>query len=257
VGDGGYVPGRWVFRYGVRTDSSSINRCQSRAHPGGYDDSRPPIPRYTADGPHSLRHYTPFGNAAGEGVLAPLEVHSNTPYREVSADRPLILFPMPMGEPVVGPQSLTVLIVWVDEGALSSAEGALLSAAEAMHHRREAEAIVSAASAVELAVGPFVSQVLERVASPKASRELLRRAGLAGQIDVLLPLACSMLGAPTLPEEPAAALRQLRRLRNRAAHEGEIPSGTTRKEVAKAVASAIFLIGHVNILTKICAEEEG
>jgi predicted RNA-binding Zn-ribbon protein involved in translation (DUF1610 family) len=199
-------------------------------------------------------NYTPYGEP-DEGVLVPLEVHMNSPDREISPRRPLMLFPMSMDYSGTGPQKVSVMLVWVDEASLPPAGEALLTAAEAFHHRREAEAIVSAASAVELAVGPFLSSALERVASSRASRALLRRAGLAGQLEVLLPLVHSMLDLPPFPEVSNGALLKLRRLRNKAAHEGTIPDGTSRYEVAEALTGAIFLVGHMKVLSEMDANQ--
>jgi len=190
-----------------------------------------------------------------EGTLMPLEIHSNTPDRQVSAKRPLALFPMPLGGAPPDQQPVSVLIVWVDQASLGIPEAALLTAVEALHQGRYPEAIVSATAAVEVSLEPLLSDFLETFADSTSTREFLRRSNLAGQSDVLLPMVCGALGASPLPPDPAKAFRELRRLRNKAAHEGHLPDGTTRQQLAEAVASAIFAVEHIHIVGQLAVSE--
>lgn len=204
--------------------------------------------------------YTPgdAGPSGAKGVLMPLEVHSNTPRRHLSAEETVRLYPMPLplGGDAPDRQAVSVMVVWIDEGQLSIADASLVSAVEALNGARAGESVIPAAAAVEVSVEPVLSAVLERFAERGSVAELLRRAGAAGQIDVLLPTVAALVGAPALPERPAEALRQLRSLRNRAAHDGAVPAGTTREQLVRGVAGAIFGRQYARLIAAQVAPQE-
>jgi hypothetical protein len=185
--------------------------------------------------------------ADAEGALAPLEMHSNTPHRDVSVDRPLMLYPMPLGEAPPSRQDVAILVVWIDKADLGIAESSLVAAVEAFNDNRWADAVVSAAAAVETSIQPVVSAFLERFAEKKPVEGLLRN-NATGQIEVLLPAVCKLTGAPLLPEKPRKAVQGLRKLRNKAAHEGHLPKTVSKKKIAEAVTSAVFAVEHARVV---------
>lgn len=185
-----------------------------------------------------------------KGTFLPLEVKTNPSERRVLADQPLTLFPMPVGESPPLRQVVSVLINWVDKAAMDGADASLLAAVEAFNEKRHLDALVSAAAAVEVSVSPTLSAFLEQFSSSEATSQLLRRAGADGKLDVLLPAVCRIVGAPVLPDAPAKALRGLRKLRNRAAHDGRLGQGASRKQIAEAVSGAIFCVEHARIASR-------
>jgi hypothetical protein len=186
------------------------------------------------------------------GTLIPLEVHSNKPDRQLVPNRPVMLYPMPMPIETAAPpqeQGVSVLVVWIDKGALSLADSSLLSAVEALNGDRRAEAVVSATAAVEVSVDAALTTFFERTASAGAVSELMRGRS-AGKQEVLVPSMCAAIGIPPLPAEPSEAFRSLRKLRNKAAHEGHLPTGTTDKQVANGVAGAVFAVAHAQLTSE-------
>jgi hypothetical protein len=195
--------------------------------------------------------------ADANGMLCPLEVHSNRPDRQLVPDRPIMLYPMPMPVEGAGPpeeQGVSVLVVWIDKGALSLADSSLLSAVEALNGDRYADAVVSATAAVEVSVDATLTAFFERTAAATAVSDLMRGRS-AGKVEVLVPSMCAAVGIPPLPAAPSEAFRSLRRLRNKAAHEGHLPAGTTDKQVANGVAGAVFAVAHAQFASETLAAE--
>jgi hypothetical protein len=183
---------------------------------------------------------------AADGLLFPLEMHSNKPDRPLLPGRPIMLYPMPMPLEGAAPpqeQGVNVLIIWIDKGALSLADSSLLSAVEALNGDRYADAVVSATAAVEVSVDAALTTFFERTAGTNAVADLMRGRS-AGKVEVLVPSMCATIGMPPLPTAPSAAFRSLRSLRNKAAHAGHLPADTTGKQVADGVAGAIFAVAH-------------
>lgn len=197
--------------------------------------------------------------ADADGALFPLEMHSNRPDRQLMPDRPILLYPMPMPIDDAEPpqeQGVNVMIVWVDKAALSLADSSLLSAVEALNGERYADAVVSATAAVEVSVDAALTQFFERTAPAKSVSDLMR-GNSSGKVDVLVPSMCATIGIPPLPTAPSTAFRSLRSLRNKAAHEGHLPAGTTDKQVATGVAGAVFAVAHAQLASKALAAEPG
>jgi hypothetical protein len=190
-----------------------------------------------------------------EGMLCPLEVHSNTPDRQLVPDRPIMLYPMPMPLEDAAPpqeQGIDVMVVWIDKGVLSLADSSLLSAVEGLNGDRYPDAVVAATAAVEVSVDAALTTFFERTAGSAAVSELMRGRS-AGKVDVLVPSMCAAVGIPPLPTAPSQAFRSLRRLRNKAAHEGRLPADTTDKQVAKGVAGAVFAVAHAQFANETLA----
>lgn len=195
--------------------------------------------------------------ADSDGALFPLEIHSNRPERQLSPDRPITLYPMPIPlEGAAPPQEegVSVMIVWIDKGALSLADSALLSAVEALNGDRRADAVVSATAAVEVSVDAALTAFFERTAAASAVSDFMRGRS-AGKVEVLVPSMCATIGIPPLPAAPFAAFRSLRGLRNKAAHEGHLPVNMTDKQVAIGLAGAIFAVAHAQLANESLAEE--
>ena len=187
-----------------------------------------------------------------DGMLSPLEVHSNRPDRQLVPDRPIMLYPMPIPLQDAAPpdeQGINVMIVWIDKGALSLADSSLLSAVEALNGGRYPDAVVAATAAVEVSVDAALTAFFERTATTAAVSELMRGRS-AGKVEVLVPSMCAAVGIPPLPTAPSQAFRYLRRLRNKAAHEGHLPADTTDQEVAKGVAGAVFAVAHAQFASE-------
>ena len=195
--------------------------------------------------------------ADADGMLSPLEMHSNRPDRQLSPDRPILLYPVPLPLEGAAPpqeQSVSVLIVWIDKGALSLADSSLLSAVEALNGDRYADAVVSATAAVEVSVDAALTTFFERTAATKAVSELMRGSS-AGRVEVLVPSMCATIGIPPLPTAPSAAFRSLRGLRNKAAHAGHLSADTTDRQVADGIAGAVFAVAHAQLASATLAAE--
>jgi hypothetical protein len=194
--------------------------------------------------------------ADADGMLFPLEMHSNRPDRQLLPDRPIMLYPMPMPLEDAPPreQGVNVLITWIDKGALSLADNSLLSAVEALNGDRYADAVVSATAAVEVSVDAALTTFFERTAVTSAVSDLMRGRS-AGKVEVLVPSMCAAIGIPPLPTAPSAAFRSLRSLRNKAAHAGHLPIDTTDKQVADGVAGAVFAVAHAELASETLAAE--
>ena len=195
--------------------------------------------------------------ADADGMLSPLEMHSNRPDRQLLPDRPIMLYPMPL--PLEGgappqEQGVNVLIVWIDKEALSLGDSSLLSAVEALNEDRYADAVVSATAAVEVSVDAALTTFFERTAAMNAVSDFMRGRS-AGKIEVLVPSMCVTIGIPPLPTAPSAAFRSLRSLRNKAAHVGHLPAKTTDKQVAEGVAGAVFAVAHAQLASETLAAE--
>jgi hypothetical protein len=187
-----------------------------------------------------------------DGMLSPLEIHSNRPDRQLLPDRPIMLYPMPLPLEGAAPpqeQGVNVLIVWIDKGALSLADSSLLSAVEALNGDRHSDAVVSATAAVEVSVHAALTTFFERTAATKTVSDFMRGSS-AGRVEVLVPSMCATIGIPSLPTAPLAAFRSLRRLRNKAAHAGHLPADTTDEQVADGVAGAIFTVAHAQLASE-------
>lgn len=214
------------------------------------------------DIPESARileiNYTGRGDkkepADADGTLAPLSMPSNNPYERIPPAEPIFLYPMPIGPSPPQKQPVSVMITWIDEGALSLSDSSLLGAVEALNSDRNADAVLSAAGAAEVSIDRALTDFFERTASPGAVERLMRM-GIAEKADVLLPSVCATIGVPPLRRAPAEAFRSLRKLRNRAAHGGHLPTDTTDKQVANGVAGAVFAVAHAQLANdKLAAE---
>jgi hypothetical protein len=195
--------------------------------------------------------------ADADGALFPLEMHSNRPDRQLLPDRPILLYPMPMPLEGAAPpqeQGVSVMIVWIDKGALSLADSSLLSAVEALNGNRNADAVVSATAAVEVSVDAALTTFFERTAAKSAVSNLMRN-NSPTRVEVLFPSMCATIGIPPLPTAPSTAFRSLRGLRNKAAHEGHLPADTTDKQVADGVAGAVFAVAHAQLASETLAAE--
>lgn len=193
--------------------------------------------------------------ADADGGLLPLEMHSNRPDRQPLPDRPILLYPMPMPLEGAAPpqeQGVSVMVVWIDKGALSLADSSLLSAVEALNADRRADAVVSASAAVEVSIDAALTVFFERTADTKAVSNLMR-GNSAGKTDVLVPSMCATIGIPPLPAAPSAAFRSLRSLRNRAAHEGHLPADMTDEQLAIGIAGAVFAVAHAQLASETLA----
>jgi hypothetical protein len=190
-----------------------------------------------------------------DGVLFPLEMHSNRPDRQLLPDRPITLYPMSMPLEGAAPpqeQGVNVLIIWIDKGSLSLADSSLLSAVEALNGDRYADAVVSATAAVEVSIDAALTAFFERTAPANAVSGLMRGSS-AARVEVLVPSMCATIGIPPLPTAPSTAFRSLQGLRNKAAHEGHLPADTTDKQVAAGVAGAVFAVAHAQLASETLA----
>lgn len=141
---------------------------------------------------------------------------------------------------------MSVMIVWIDEETLSLADSSLLAAVEALNSDRNSDAVLSAAGAAEAAIDRALTDFFERTASPRAVERLMR-IGIAEKADVLLPSVCAAIEVPALRTAPVGAFRSLRKLRNKAAHGGHLPEGTTHEEIARGVSGAVFAVAHAQL----------
>lgn len=162
-------------------------------------------------------NFTPQG---GEGVLIPTEWQGNswTPHR--NWEDKITLSAQPMGVNPPENQLVDAGVAWIEKSDTDTEFMSLVTAFESFAEKKYKDAIVPANVAVESMVSKFFNDYLPgHGVKKKTAEEFLQNAATYSyQLNVLLPLICSLTGLPHLPNEIRAALDRLRNQRNSVGH---------------------------------------
>lgn len=173
----------------------------------------------------------------GAGIF-PIEWHGNSPHRRIAGTTLGVI-----GYPAEGaPQSgqVAVSVVWVPKQE-SESWLYLVDALEAAANKRYSQAVVFAQSALEIAIMPLITVLLEKNASKNAVDEFVKRSlGYGHALNILLPLICATKGLPQLPPEIRGTLNKVRKLRNRIVHSGMRAESVDPSIVGEALCAAVF-----------------
>jgi hypothetical protein len=134
-----------------------------------------------------------------------------------------------------------VAVTWIAPGSDEISIRQLVDAARAYDAGRYDSMIVPANVAVESALGAAVYDWLTPFCAKACVKSFLADAATySHQLNVLLPVACYMIGVKPLPEHIRGVLNQLRRLRNDVAHLG-VPSRSLSRDIAaEFLTAAVF-----------------
>lgn len=193
-------------------------------------------------------NFTPQGGP--NGALFPIESHGNscTPYRNW-ADQ-ITLFPQPIGPNPPQNQTISAGVAWITPSDSDTAFMSLVAAFEFFAAEKYKDAIVPANVAVESMLAQFFSTYLEKHLIPaERTRNFLESAATySHQLNVLLPLICSIAELPKLPEEIREKLNRLRSFRNQVGHHGKTKGSLNKNEMAGLLTAALFGYRYVQLL---------
>lgn len=192
-------------------------------------------------------HLTPQGGR--DGFLQPVFLRDPQPPHPASA--PLVIYPVPIGAGT-DVNSASLLVVWTAQSDHGSPSGAaLIAGVRAAQRGDHLGTIVSSNAAMELALGATASRWLERhgVGRDRRKQFLDGEATYGAQLLVLLPVMASTACLPHLPDQPAAALSRLRRLRNEVAHAGVRSEAISDDDIALSLAGAAVGVVYCETMT--------
>lgn len=191
------------------------------------------------------------GRGDGKGVVWPIEVHGNDPFRAPRAK--FSLFGQVRGEVPAEP-ICQIGVTWVEHSPDDSSWTSLVDAFECFHDKDYTAMLVPANVAVESRMGRMLGDLLMKRVSlgkERVERFLQDGATYGHQIDVLLPLIVAMTGAPPLRDRVAAGLKQLRTLRNAIAHRGEPGRKVDQDLAGELLVAALLGVVYVEMLREI------
>ncbi|CAG9235866.1 conserved hypothetical protein [Paraburkholderia tropica] len=192
-------------------------------------------------------NFTPHG---GEGVLYPTERQGNswTPHR--NWEDKITLCARPVGVNPPESQLVHAGVAWIEKSDTDTAFMSLVTAFEAFAEQKYKDAIVPANVAVESMVSQFFNAYLPTHGIRKKTAEefLQNAATYSYQLNVLLPLTCSLAGWPHLPSEIRVPLDRLRGQRNSVGHKGQLKTALDRDAMAELLTAALFGYRYVQLL---------
>lgn len=176
--------------------------------------------------------------AQGNGCF-PIEFHSNEA-RSRSYKPKASVYGASLGNNP-GPVKIAVLVTWIDELEEPEAWTMLADAFQAATDNRFSRVVVPAYSAFEVSVSRLIRELLLNVTSKESVEEfMVRDLSAASAVNVLLPFICRTLGVKDLPDDIRGRLTRLRRLRNKALHEGLRDVDVDKSEVGGLLCAAVF-----------------
>ena len=111
------------------------------------------------------------------------------------------------------------------------------------------DSIVPANVAVESALLRLLSAFLRRyVGNERVDIFLNSSATYSDQLNLILPLVCSLKGLPILSTEIRGLLNSLRRYRNNMAHRGIVENPLAKEQIADMLCAAIFGYGYISLI---------
>jgi len=180
-------------------------------------------------------NYTPQGT----GCFA-VEFHGNDGRRRSHKPNAIVYGATLGGEPP-GPAKIATMITWVNETEQPESWTMLADAFQAAADNRFSRVVVPAYSAFEVSLSRLIRDLLLRMASKESVDEfMVKDLSAAGALNVLLPFISKNSGLKDLPDDIRGKLTRLRRLRNRALHEGLRDADLDRSEVGELLCAAVF-----------------
>ena len=116
--------------------------------------------------------------------------------------------------------------------------------------------VVPAYSAFEVSVSRLIRELLLNVTSKESVEEfMVRDLSAASAVNVLVPFICRTLGVKDLPGDIRGRLTRLRRLRNKAVHEGLRDVDVNKNEIGELLCAAVFGFEFVRYTRKKLSEQ--
>jgi len=176
--------------------------------------------------------------AQGTGCF-PIELHGNEA-RSRSYNPKASVYGACLGDSP-GPVKVAVAVTWIDELEEPEAWTMLADAFHAATDNRFSRVVVPAYSAFEVGVSRLIRELFLTVTSKESVDEfMVKDLSSASAVNVLLPFICRTLGIKDLVGDIRGSLTRLRRLRNKALHEGLRDVDVDSIEVAKLLCAAVF-----------------
>ena len=152
-------------------------------------------------------------------------------------------------EPRADEGHANIFVTWVPVSPDDAAWTSLVTAFTHYVAANYEASLIPANVAVEARLFRFLERNLSRVAASEAvERFLTSDATYSRQLNILLPLVVSHLGAPQLNEDLRGKLRRLNSLRNDVAHRGHCAPSLDKDECAELVTASLFAfryLGHL------------
>jgi hypothetical protein len=140
-----------------------------------------------------------------------------------------------------GTTKILGMVTWVDESEEPEAWTMLADAFHAATDNRFSRVVVPAYSASEVSLSRLIRELLLKVTSKESVEEfMVKDLSAASGVNVILPFICRTLGVKDLPDDIRGRLTRLRRLRNRALHEGLRDVDVDKGEVGELLCAAVF-----------------
>ncbi|MBI2987654.1 MAG: hypothetical protein HYY45_12895 [Deltaproteobacteria bacterium] len=191
--------------------------------------------------------------AQGSGCF-PIEMHSNEA-RSRSYKPMASVYGASLGNNP-GPVKIAVLVTWIDELEEPESWTMLADAFQAATDNRFSRVVVPAYSAFEVSVGRLIRELLLNVTSKESVEEfMVRDLSAASAVNVLVPFICRTLGVKDLPDDIRGRLTRLRRLRNKAVHEGLRDVDVNKNEIGELLCAAVFGFEFVRYTRKKLSEQ--
>jgi hypothetical protein len=190
------------------------------------------------------------------GGLVPIEIHRPDP--QVPRNRmTLHLWPVPLeqvsGTPANEPPDHGVSAIAVTWHLPTPGEEDwrnLVQAFAAFVSGNYTALVIPANVAVESRLGRLLSSTLKLkgIAGDRADDFITNAATYSYQLNVVLPVLLSFVGAPQLAPQIRGSLNRLRSLRNELAHSGQLTKQLSNHEAAELLAGALFGFRYLDVV---------
>lgn len=202
-----------------------------------------------------------FVNYTPEGPLIPIECRHNNPTLYRTYGSKIQLYPKPIFElyekykienPDFNDQiNVNVIVSWIINEFDDYSFINLVEAFENYLLFNYEKAIIPANVVVESSLNKFIYNKLNKIIGSDHTKKFLQDSATYGQqLNVLLPIIAHYEKFNIIPDEIRGKLNELRKFRNKIAHEGKLQHKITKEKCAEFICSALFGYKYIEILSK-------